>query len=409
MTESSGSQPPASQQARKDRDPAHSEAGAAPEPAVPKREKRRGRGAVALALFALLVALAAAVATVGLGYVGQQQIRAFDARVTATEQTLESNIQDLLIPRLETLEQQVTSLSRGLEQQAGAVDQLRGELRESKLQTAKLAELVKGGAGRWALLEIEDLLRTANTRLLLYRDPQAALRALELASRRLGQLNDPRLFAVREQIIDEIASLNALPDPDIQGMAMALGALIEQVPDWPLASRVPANYAGGGGPAEPPEQTPADVPAWRHFLDSLGQAMQGMFTIRRTDSGHEALLPPGQEFFLVQNLQLKLQAARLALLQHRAKAFHSSLVAAQQWLRTFFDTGAPAVDAAIKKIGQLEKTPIQWRAPDITGSLVALREFLAQQAQSGPTKGAAPADSKPAPAATAPANNPESS
>ena len=50
------------------------------------------------------------------------------------------------------------------------------------------------------------------------------------------------------------------------------------------------------------------------------------------------MLPPSQQYFLYQNLQLQLETARLALLRQETIIFHSSLETAVEWINNFFDT-----------------------------------------------------------------------
>lgn len=365
------------------------------ESGAPGNKRRSGRGAAVFAALALLIALAAGLGAAMLWYWGEQRVAGLSDRLDTVERSLESNVQDVLLPRLKALKSQQQQLAAQAEQRGKKLDTLRAALDRSRVQISELTEKVEGGHRRWKLQEIESLLLAANERLLLYQSPEDAVQALQLASQRLGALNDPRLFKVRERVADEIAALQALPNPDIEGLSLSLSSLIQQVPKLPLASRVPQDYPGAGGTEGQP-----DLPQrpWRHFLDSLRQALEGMLTIRRTDAEHRPLLPPRQEFFLQQNLLLKLQSARLALLQRQTETYSDDLASAQQWLRRFFDTDDAAVAGAIDQLGQMRKVQLSWQAPDITGSLTALHRFMREQrkqasAPAGPAAGGGTADS----------------
>lgn len=342
--------------------------------ATTEQPRRGGRGSLVVAVLALLIALIAAAAVVALGYLGQQRSQSLGKRVATAEQAVETNAQDVLLPRIRELESRMDELATTVEQRGRAVSRLQDNLRQTQSQLTDLAELVQGGRRQWQLLEVEDLMLAANQRLQLEHDPQGARRALEIVNRRLGELNDPRLFDIREKVVNEIAALEALPDPDIEGLALKLTSLSQRVRKLPLASDVPDEYAGSD-PGDDGGDRPG-APAWRHFLNSVDEALDGMLTIRRSGGAHEPLMPPEQSFFLYQNLQLKLQTARLSLLKREPESYRANLSSAREWLNTFFDTGDAGVSAAIETIGQMKKVRIDWEAPDITGSLSALRAFL---------------------------------
>lgn len=335
------------------------------------------RGARLAVILALLLSLAALAASGWLWYRGEHRLVAQGERLDTVERGLQSNVQDLLLPRLGELERRVSALAEREAARDQTLTDLQDRLDNTRVQISRLSELVEGGRRHWRLLEIESLLLAANERLQLYRDPRGAKQALILANQRLGVLDDPRLFTVREYVVDEIATLEALPDADIEGLALSLEEVIQRVPDLPLASRVPADYPG----ADAGEETPRfrDRP-WRHFLDSMTEALQGMVTIRRTDDVHQPLMPPEREFFLYQNLLLKLESARLALLQRETSAYHNALDTARLWLQTYFDRNDPRVAGVLESLNGMRKVELAWEAPDIGGSLTALRGLMRRDA-----------------------------
>ena len=384
MTESQRPEEPAREADTADAEPTettddNAETETAETAAVPATDKPRrgGRAAAVLAVLALLLALAAVAGVAGLAWLGDQRADELDDRMATVEQSLETTVQDDLMPRLRKLSSQLEDATGSVTSQGDDIADLQQGLDDTRVQMGELVERVEGGTRRWKLLEIESLLAAANERLLLHRDAGGARRALELASRHIGNLGDPRLFEIREQVVDEIAALNALPDPDIEGMALTLSSLVEQVPDLTLKSEMSANYD-----AETPDpDTLIDAPGWQHFVDSLGTALDGMFTIRRSDEPHQPLMPPDEAYFLYQNLTLKLQSARLALLQRQGEVYRSNLDSARQWLKTYFDTDAAGVAGVLEQLNGISKAGIDWQAPDISDSLVAMRAFLREQAQ----------------------------
>lgn len=339
------------------------------------RPRRSGRAAKGLALLLVLAVLAAAG---WIGYQGERRLAAQAERLDTVERGLESNVQKLLLPRLDSLQARIEALDESHTAQAAALASLQSRLDATRLQISKLSDLVEGGRRRWQLLEVESLLLAANERLQLHRDPRGAKQALVLANRRLGTLDDPRLFGVRERVVDEIAALEALPDADIEGLALTLTELIGRIPDLPLASDVPGDYSGGAGAAETAARF-RERP-WRHFLDSMEQALGNMVTLRRTDAAHQPLMPPEREFFLYQNLLLKLETARLALFRRDTSSYRHALGAARGWLDTYFDREDPRVTGAMATLNDMRNIELAWEAPDIGGSLTMLRDLLRREA-----------------------------
>lgn len=357
---------------RKDKGPARKSAAATGR----KRSSGGSKKGARIPVLALLLALAAAAAAGWLAYHGERRLSAHDQRLATVERGLESGIQEVVLPRLDSLRARIEELEEGDAARADSLASLRDRLDATRLQIGKLSELVEGGSRRWRLLEIESLLLAANERLQLHRDPDGAKRALTLANRRLGVLDDPRLFGVRERVVDEIAALEALPDADVEGLALTLTELLDRVPELPLASDVPGNYpgAGAGDEALRFRERP-----WRHFLASVSEALEGMVTIRRTDETHRPLMPPEREFFLYQNLQLKLESARLALFRRDTASYRHALDAASRWLRTYFDGEDPRVAGALETLNDVRNVELAWEAPDIGGSLTELRDLLRRE------------------------------
>ena len=81
------------------------------------------------------------------------------------------------------------------------------------------------------------------------------------------------------------------------------------------------------------------------------------------------------EFFLRQNLSLKLEAARLQLLQKEFAAMKSTLAEASSWVRDYFDIGSSKVSAFLEQLNSLQELDTGSQRPDISKSLSALRSY----------------------------------
>ena len=330
-----------------------------------------GKVALLVALLALLLAAAASGAAAWIWLKGAPGQQANQALLKDLNSRLEGSIAADL---KKLAAQQSTSVKQGdaLGERLTAVE---AATRRQEASAAELADLVQGGRLAWRLAEVEHLLGLANDRILLARDVPGAIAALEAADERLGRLSEPRLMGVRRQIVEDIAALRAVPEPDRAGIALRLSSLIERVPSLPLRHRVPGSF-------ESPEEAiqAASTGAedrWQRALATLREAWRGLVHIRHTEQRIEPLLPPDQEFFLRQNLILKLEAAYLALMQGDSTKYQQSMKRAIVWLADFYDRDEAVVSSAIEQLSEVAKAELAMPLPDLSGSLELLRRYQA--------------------------------
>ena len=228
------------------------------------------------------------------------------------------------------------------------------------------------------LAEAAYLMKIANHRLRLHGDPQIAGLALQTADERLRDLADPALTPIRRELAREITALKNMPMPDREGLALSLDGLADQIRDLPQRRTLL-----GTPPAED-EHHPADsqtdqADGWEQALDMAWGDLKDLVRIRRHDQPVEALLAPKERFFLHQNLRLRLNSARLHLLERKAGALQSDLVQARTLLKTYFDPQHPGVQNTLAKLRRIGSVEIDPPAPDISASLAVLRNLMAER------------------------------
>jgi uncharacterized protein HemX len=228
------------------------------------------------------------------------------------------------------------------------------------------------GRDAWIKAEAASLLLDAQETLALRADPGLALTALDQADARLKLLPDPRLIPVRQEIVRESNALRALPRVDVDGMAVKLTELGASVDALPMKRTAPEHYQPGGNLND--VTLPADAGFWVRFKAAVARLGATLFTVRRHNSAVEPLLAPDQEFMLRRNLELKLESARLALLQREDPAFQAAVHAADAWLQEYFDNDANPVKGAMQQLDEMQKQSIAPKLPDISASLDLLRQ-----------------------------------
>ncbi len=240
--------------------------------------------------------------------------------------------------------------------------------------------------GDWLIADAEYLLSVANERLHLVADVKTSLLALEAADQRLRESGDPGVFKVRDALAKEINILKKSDDPDIVGLSSRLRALEDLVHDMPLL----LPHAGKVDEAKDrkDDQKPVSKSeGWDGFLDSAIQDVQGLVTIKRIESPVGAVLMEAQVTVIRETLRLKLEMARLAVIQRNQQLFRHNLDAASGWISGYFDTEADKTKVVAAEIKALRGVALDIDFPDISRSLVLLRNITKLRIESDKAMG----------------------
>ena len=206
---------------------------------------------------------------------------------------------------------------------------LENRLGESQTQQAALEALYRELApsrDEWALTEVEQVLLLASQQLQLAGNVSGALAALQVADAKLQRLDRPQFVPLRRAIGRDMDRLKAVPFVDVPGLSLRLDQAIAAVDSLPLALEERL-------PAPPPEAPPQDESAWRRFLREAWQDLRQLVRVENLDRPEAPLLTPPQQFFLRENLKLRLLAARFDLLFRDQANFRTDLSAGDVWLK----------------------------------------------------------------------------
>ncbi|HET9680150.1 MAG TPA: uroporphyrinogen-III C-methyltransferase, partial [Gammaproteobacteria bacterium] len=224
----------------------------------------------------------------------------------------------------------------------------------------------------WHRAQVLYLLHLAQDELSLAGNVATALAALQAADAQLRRWPGANLQAVRAKIRNDIAALQALPNPDITGMALTLNALAAQATTLPLRAQAPDNYH-----ALPEAAAGAEQGFWQRLWRGLSNSFSAMVSVRRNATPVKPLLTPNQEALVYQHLALQLQTARLALLKGDYKNYRASLMAAQNGVTRWFDTSHSATQAVLAEIERLLATPLPVELPTLSATAQVLEEAAA--------------------------------
>ena len=225
------------------------------------------------------------------------------------------------------------------------------------------------------LTEVEQILSLASQQLMLASNVPAALAALQLADGRLAGTNRAQLTPLRGALARDMERLRAVPGADVSGIAVKLDRALASIDALPLAQdeRLPVSAPAPARPADP---------AWLAFMRSTWDELKSVVRIEVSDRAAAPLVPAAQQYFLRENLRLRLLAARVALLSRDESSFKADVAAANAWVKRFFDTRDRNVQALVATLTQFGAVVMPAELPDINESLTALRTVKASRERS---------------------------
>ncbi len=343
-------------------------------PAKPPRQ-RSGNPVAWLAFLAAIIALAAA------GYVAWNDWRTpadtgIDDELARVENRLEALVQeryDEVDSRLTGLagqdsgvDAELAALRQDVDERIRLLSSLPARISTLESSVASLAGVSEGARDAWVIAESEYYMQIANAQLQLANNPHLAALALKLADERIVQLANPALTDVRRAISDELAALEIMERPDIEGATLTLASLARVVESLPLAS---------ARDDEPEPEIDPELSGAGRAWASVKSAMSGLVKVTPPERAKLVQLSPDAEFFLRNNIALQLQSARLALLRGEQAIFEQTLDDTSALLNDYFDTDSAAVQGALTTIGEIREYVFTTDVPDISESLRLLRQF----------------------------------
>lgn len=289
-------------------------------------------------------------------------------RFTQLEQTLTQRLE-----QYNTNNQQSLALSKNADKRSAEAF-ARTTLLEQKLAVSRdqqealqtlYLELANTREER-VIAEVEQLMIIANQQLQLASNVGPALLALQSADSRLQHLDTPRAMQLRKAITQDMARLQGLPLVDIAGINLKLENLISAIDKLPLVSYRQAAPTA----ATVSDSNTSTVLGLAHKLvQEIWQDIKGMIRLERIDRPEPPLLLPDQTFFLRENIKLRLLTARIALLQHDEVTYRADLLAAEHWIKNYFDMRETATKSALLTIKNLSASSIVIQMPDVSESL----------------------------------------
>jgi uroporphyrin-3 C-methyltransferase len=306
-------------------------------------------------------------------------------RFTQLEQVLTMRLEQYNLSNQQSLTVSKLADERSIEASA-RIAMLEQRLAESRNQQEALQTLYYELANtreERLIAEVEQLMTVANQQLQLAGNIKPALLALQTAESRLQQIEAPQVIQLRKALALDIQRLQSLPLVDVTGMSTRLENLAESVNELPLVSdRHPQpslNYA-------PDWQ----ANSWQKLVHEVWQDIKQIIRLERIDRPEPPLLAPEQNYFLRENIKLRILSARIALLRHDEVSYRADLRAVEKWLLEHFDMRENASKTMLATIRQLSADNIVIEVPDINESLTLVNKYKLTLERSKPAEKTVP-------------------
>ncbi|MCK5898770.1 MAG: uroporphyrinogen-III C-methyltransferase, partial [Methylococcales bacterium] len=220
--------------------------------------------------------------------------------------------------------------------------------------------------GDWLMADAEYLLSVANQRLHLVGDLKTTAEALKAADERLHESGDGAAFKIRAQITKEITSLKDVKVNDIVGSYAQLKSLIDTVDRLTLI----LPYA-----EKPLKKDDKKLPKKADgVVEVVLKQIDGYVTVRHNDKEVEKIITHEEAKLIKQQLGIKLEMIKIALIQENTALYESSMTDALEWLKKHFIMNKVS-KTFIDVLDKLKKEYVNSELPDISLSLKMMRDI----------------------------------
>jgi uroporphyrin-III C-methyltransferase len=277
---------------------------------------------------------------------------------------------------------------------------------EAAMQRSQVEELLQSVArsrDENVVADVEAAVRVALQQNAITGSAEPLVAALRQADERLARYNQPRLERVRRAVQRDLERTKAQGAVDIATLTARLDEAVRLVDELPLlavasaasaaeagargakagktagaAAGAAASAAAAAGATPPPAASGLDrwraraLAWWQGGTAQVGQELRSLVRVTRIEYPESALLAPEQQFFLRENLKLRLLNARLALFARQFEIAQADLRDAQSLIDRHFDAKSKRVIAAHEVLRQVAAQARQGAAPRPDETLAAL-------------------------------------
>ena len=362
----------------------------------PEQTARAPRRLPVLLALALLLTLAA----LAMAWQAQRRVRALEQELVRRQAESQA-----VAAEARVLARSAEELARDAAAKTALLEARVAEASLQRSQVEDLLQSVSRSRDENVLADVEAAVRVALQQSAITGSAEPLVATLKQADERLARFNQPQLERVRRAVNRDLDRVKALGVVDVPALTLRLDEATRAVDNLPLLAQAqtPAEVRGRAGAAGRPggaaaiaTPNPASAPAaaaaaaaaasapadwrermqrwWQQGQGQVGDELRALVRVTRIDQPEAMLVTPEQQFFLRENLKLRLLNARLALLSRQFEIAQSDLRDAQVAIDRYFDRNskrAQALSEVLRSVSQQARQPGVPRPDDTLAALAA--------------------------------------
>jgi len=345
--------------------------------ASPLTDRPAARWWPAVAITALLLTLVA----LALAWSTQQRVKGLEQELVRRQADSQAQAAEARVTARAAQE-----LARETAAKAALLEARVAEASMQRSQVEELLQSVSRSRDENVVADVEAAVRVALQQSALTGSAEPLVATLKQADERLARYNQPRLERVRRAVVRDLDRVKALGVTDISSLAVRLDEAVRLVDELPLLSLAEPRGKAGAAAARPAMAASAAAAAaaasstwrdtalqwWKDAAGRVGDEIRSLVRVTRIDHPEAMLIAPEQQFFLRENLKLRLLNARLALLSRQFEIAQSDLRDAQAALERYFERGSKRAAAVSDLLRQVSTQARQTAVPRPDETLAAL-------------------------------------
>ena len=325
-----------------------------------------------VAIAALLLTLA----SLALAWTTQRRVMALEQELVARQADSQAHAAEA-----RTVARAAQELARDA---AAKTALLEARVAENAMQRSQIEELLQSvsrSRDENVVADVEAAVRVALQQSALTGSADPLVATLKQADERLARYNQPRLERVRRAVNRDLERVKALGAVDVAGLGVRLDEAVRLVDELPLLAVAEPRGKAASAPAAPAlaASAPADgdwrgraLQGWQHARAQVVDEIRALVRVTRIDNPQAMLVAPEQQFFLRENLKLRLLNARLALMSRQFEIAQADIREAQVALNRYFDRSSKRVIAVTELLRQVSVQARQTGVPRPDETLAAL-------------------------------------
>ena len=267
---------------------------------------------------------------------------------------------------LKEMEDQQTSFYRDIS--------LRNEVLDQEILSLK--QRIKNDPEVIALLEIEYLIRVANQKSTLERNPAAARFLMKEVSERLEKNSNliSEFTIIKEAIDQDIKALETIDLPDISKIYQEIDNIAKRVTSLEFS----VDIEGSSKSAKDIENTEAgfnNLNTDSVFLNILISELSKLVEFGKIDTEFKPVLSDKEDHLLRQRVNINLDIAKLSLLRGNNEIFRESLAEAKETLSSHFQLNEE-LDSIHADLKALDDVLVEKQGASLSRSLSCVRNSI---------------------------------